>query len=321
MAMKRILITGSSGYCGRALIAAIRRKFPLATVFGLDVVAANTNPPDQFATCDITSPQLKELILAFQPDTVVHLAFVVNPMRDEVRMHQINVNGTQNLLAAVKVVRPSRLMVSSSATAYGAWPDNCIPLTEEHPLRARTEYRYAHDKFQVETMLQEFAAAQPEIAVSWTRPSMIYGPGVSNFMTTLFTVPPVLPLPGGDNPPIQFVHLDDVADASLAILEANATGPFNVAPADWFTIKDLARMRGRMALPVPFWACRLLTACWWLLRLPIFPFPASLWYFIRYPWIIAPERLTKEVGYKFRYSSRDVIRLLLKDAGKLRNYE
>ena len=168
-------------------------------------------------------------------------------------------------------------------------------------------------------MLLEFAASHPEIMVSWTRPCMIYGPGMTNFMTALFTVPPVVPLPGGDNPLVQFVHLDDVAEASLAILKANATGPFNVAPVDWFTIKDLARMRGRITIPIPFSVCWALTTCWWALRLPIFRFPASLWYFIRYPWIVAPDRLTKELGYEFRYSSRDVIRLLLKDAGQLRD--
>ncbi|MEI6539844.1 MAG: NAD-dependent epimerase/dehydratase family protein [Planctomycetota bacterium] len=315
--MERIVITGSSGFYGRAMIAAIRGEFPAALILGLDVVAAKTNPPDLFETCDITSSRLKDVIAEFRPDTVVHLAFVVNPMHDEVRMHQINVNGTRNLLAAVNEVRPARLLVSSSATAYGAWPDNCIPLTEEHPLRTRTEYCYAHDKFQVETMLQEFSATQLQTKVSWTRPCMIYGPGMSNFMTALLTTTPMLPLPGGDNPPMQFVHLDDVAEASLEILKANATGPFNVAPADWFTMQDLARMRGRLALPIPFWVCRAFTTCWWGLRLPVFRFPASLWYFIRYPWIITPARLTKEVGYKFRYSSKDVIRLLLKDAGKL----
>jgi len=65
---------------------------------------------------------------------------------------------------------------------------------------------------------------------------------MSNFMTALFTAPPVPPLPGNDNPPVQFVHLEDVADASLAILKANLTGPFNVAPVDWFTCEIL---RGR----------------------------------------------------------------------------
>jgi UDP-glucose 4-epimerase len=317
--MERILITGSSGAYGRALIAAIRRDCPDAKIFGLDVIAPVADLPDQFEICDITSPELTDVMAAWGPDTVVHLAFVVNPMRDEQRMHEINVLGTQNLLAAVVRARPARLLVSSSATSYGAWPDNCIPSTEEHPLRMRPEYRYASDKYLVEKMLQDFATTQPDIALSWTRPCMIYGSGMSNFMTALFTARPVLPLPGNDNPPMQFVHLDDVANASLAILRANLTGPFNVAPVDWFTMRDLARMRGRPALPIPFWACRVFTNCWWTLRLPVFRFPASLWYFIRYPWVVTPERLTKELGFTFRYSSRDVIRLLLLDAAKLRN--
>jgi UDP-glucose 4-epimerase len=316
--MDRILITGSSGYYGQALITAIRREYPAAIICGIDIVSPGANPPDHFESCDITSPQLSDLMAAWRPDTVVHLAFVVNPMRDERRMHNINVNGTRNLLAAVSKIKPARLMVSSSATSYGAWPDNSIPLTEEHPLRTRRQYRYADDKFQVESLLRIFATTNPEVLLSWTRPCMIYGPGMSNFMTALFTVPPILPLPGNDNPPMQFVHLEDVVEASLAILKANLTGPFNVAPLDWFTMKDLARMRGRLALPVPFLACRIFTTCWWTLRLPIFRFPASLWYFIRYPWIIAPDRLTKEIGYTFRHSSKDVIRLLLKDAAKLR---
>jgi UDP-glucose 4-epimerase len=319
MTMERILITGSSGFYGQALIAAIRRRYPDATIHGLDIVATGAHPPDHFELCDITSPRLTDFMAASGADTVVHLAFVVNPMRDERRMRDINVNGTRNLLSAVSIIKPARLLVSSSATSYGAWPDNSIPLTEEHPLRPRTEYRYAADKFQVENMLRDFAAMHPEVLLSWTRPCMIYGPGMSNFMTALFTMPPILPLPGNDNPPMQFVHLDDVVEASLAILKSNLTGPFNVAPLDWFTMKDLARMRGRLALPIPFWACRMFTTCWWTLRLPVFRFPASLWYFIRYPWIITPERLTNEVGYTFQYSSRDVIRLLLLDAAKLRN--
>ncbi len=318
MIPQRILITGSSGFYGRAVIGVIRQTWPSAEILGLDVVAPKSDPPNQFEQCDITSPKLRDHVLKFQPDTILHFAFVVNPMRDEDRMHRINVEGSKSLLAAAAEAKAARLLVSSSATAYGAWPDNPIPLTEKHPLRTRSEYRYADDKFQVETLLQDFANAHPEIAVSWTRPCIIYGPGLTNFMIPLFTVPPVLTLPGGSNPEMQFVHLDDVANATVSILTAAARGPFNLAPADYVTMRDLAKMSGRLALPVPFAACRALTACWWALRLPIFLFPASLWHFIRYPWVVSPDRLINEVGFRFKYSSNDVIRQLLKDAGKLK---
>ena len=83
---------------------------------------------------------------------------------------------------------------------------------------------------------------------------MISGPALSYFMTALFTAPPVLPLPMGHNPPMQFVVLDDVAEASL-----ECDRSFNVAPADWFKLLGLARMPGRRALP--FWVCRAFTPC------------------------------------------------------------
>lgn len=318
MTPERILITGSSGFYGRAVVGAIRKRWPDAAIMGLDVVAPKTDVPDRFEKCDITRPELRNHVVQFRPDTMIHLAFVVNPMRDEKRMHEINVGGTRNLLAAAVEVKPASLLVSSSATAYGAWPDNPVPMTEDQPLRTRSEYRYADDKFQVEALLAEFSSLHPQIAVSWTRPCMIYGPGMANFMTTLFTVPPVLTLPGGSNPQMQFVHLDDVAEATLAILNAGARGPFNVAPPDWFTMKDLAKMSGRFAISVPFAACRALTTVWWALRMPIFHFPAPLWYFIRYPWVISPDRLRTEVGFEFRHSSTEVIRMLLKDVGKLK---
>lgn len=319
MTPQRILITGSSGFYGRAVVRAIRKSWPSAEILGLDVLPPKSDPPTQFEQCDITSPKLRETVLQFQPDTIVHLAFVVNPMRDEERMHQINVEGSRKLLAVAAEVRPARLLVSSSATAYGAWADNPVPMSESHPLRTRTEYRYADDKFQVESLLSQFKSDHPEIAVSWTRPCIVYGPGVFNFMTPLFTVPPILTLPGGSNPEMQFVHLDDVADATIAILRAGARGPFNVAPPDWVTMKELAKMSRRPAIPVPFIVCRAVTALWWKLRLPVFLFPSSLWYFIRYPWVVSPERLMSEVGFQFAYSSDDVIRLLLKDAGRLRS--
>ncbi len=315
---KRILITGSSGFFGRAMVGAIRKTWPNAEILGLDVVPPLSDPPDRFELCDITSPQVRDKVISFQPDTILHLAFVVNPMRDEDRMHRINVEGSRQLLSIAAEVKPERLFISSSATSYGAWPDNPVPMTEQQPLRARVDYRYAADKVEVEQLLADFSLAHPEIVVSWARPCIIYGPGVSNFMIPLFTVPPILTLPGGDNPQMQFVHLDDVVQATIEILKAQAKGPFNVGPPDTVTMRELGKMSGRIALPVPYWLCRSVTTCWWALRLPIFRFPAPLWSFIRYPWVVSSQRLLQETNFQFRYSSADVIRMLLKDAGKLR---
>lgn len=318
---QRVLITGSSGYYGRALVKAMRQEWLGSEILGLDVVEPKTDAPHRFEKCDITGPDIEKHVATFQPELVLHLAFVVNPMRDEARMHQINVGGTQNLLAALKKQPPKQLLIASSATAYGAWPDNPIPISEQQPLRSRTDFRYAADKVRVEEIVAEFSDKHPEIIVSQTRPCIIYGPGMSNFMMPLFTVPPILSLPGGDNSTIQFVHLDDVVRATMVILNAGARGAFNVAPPDWQTIRDLGRLSKRLVLPVPYSALRALTTIWWGLRLPIFLFPATLWPFIRYPWVITPKRLSEELDFQFLHSSLSVLKQLLKDSGKLKTQD
>lgn len=315
--LARIAVTGCSGFYGQAVIAALRRDCPEASILGFDLREAGTSPPDEFVCCDVLSEELGARLQEFRPDTIIHLAFVVNPIRDEARMHAVNVQGTQNVLQAAAAIRPARLLVSSSATAYGAWPDNPVPMGEDQPLRARPQYRYADDKARVELLLQQFADACPDIAVSWTRPCMIYGPGLSNYLTQFILRGPLIVLPGGHNTAMQFVHLDDVADATLAILRSGARGPFNLAPADWFTLRDLAEWSGRRCVPVPLSGCLAFTTVWWALRLPVFRFPAGLWYFIRYPWVVSPQRLQDELGFACRLSSRDVIRQLLQDAGRL----
>ncbi|MBD3672190.1 MAG: NAD-dependent epimerase/dehydratase family protein [Planctomycetaceae bacterium] len=313
--MQKIAITGSSGFYGRGLIEGLRSLYPEATILGLDVVEPSVHPPDEFLHCDVTSPKLRSHLETFAPETVIHLAFVVNPMRDLRRMHEINIEGTRNLLAAVENIGPARLLVSSSATAYGAWDDNPIPIPEDHHLRPRTEYQYAHDKVLVEELLAEFRDQHPEIAVSWTRAAIIYGEGVDNYLTKFILRSPLMVLPDGHNATFQLVHLEDVVAATLKILTSNASGPFNIAPPDWITLKDLAKLKRQICLKSPLVMCRLFTNIWWGLRLPLFYFPSGLWYFIRYPWVVTPRRLQEEIGYEFRYSTLKTVREMLHHGG------
>ena len=318
MPLKRIAITGSSGFYGRGVVQAIRQQYPDAEILGMDIVPPASDAPDTFIECNVLDEKLGQQICDFQPDTVIHLAFVVNPMRDETLMHRINVEGTQNVFDAVQQCRPERFLVSSSATAYGAWPDNPVPMAEDWQLRARKQYRYADDKVLVESMLHTFAEENSEIAVSWTRPCIIYGPEVSNYLTEFIIKGPLIVLPGGNNTELQFVHIEDVAGATLTILRNNGRGAYNVAPDDWLTLKDLAKLSGRLSVPTPFTACLGFTVCWWALRLPLFRFPSGLWYFIRYPWVISPNRIQSELGFEFQKSSLDTVKLLLNDAGRLK---
>ena len=309
--MQRIAITGSSGYYGRIMIRELRERHPDVRILGTDLADPSADAPDVFHRLDIRSEQLHGTLAEFAPDTILHLAFIVNPIRDNGLMREVNIGGTRNMLECVRAIRPQRFLLASSATAYGAWPDNPLPINESWHIRGRPEYAYSRDKAQIEGLLSEFALELPDVAVSWTRPGIIYGAGASNYLSEFFLKGPVIILPGGSDTPVQFVHEHDVASATCTILENDGRGPFNIGPPDWITLREVAELSGRRALKAPFWSCLAFTNLWWALRIPLFRFPSGLWYFMRHPWVIGPERLTNELGFRFQYNTRQTVLALL----------
>ena len=309
--MQRIAITGSSGHYGRKLVEHIRRELPNSQILGIDVVPPPPNyVPHEFVTHDIRSSEVQTTLANFRPDTIIHLAFVVNPIRDLKLMHDINVNGTRNVFEAVRFIRPMRFLMASSATAYGAWDDNPLPMDESSPLRPRQNFQYSADKTVIDELIQRLSQELPDVAVSWTRPTVIVGPQINNYLTRLVMYLPVMCLLDGVDTPLQWVHEDDCVAATWTILMHSARGPFNISPPDWVPISKVAQLTNRWHIKIPLWSAKLATTFWWGLHLPIFDFPPSLHDFARYPWVITPERLTDELGFQFQYSAEETLMVM-----------
>ncbi|APZ92614.1 NAD-dependent epimerase/dehydratase family protein [Fuerstiella marisgermanici] len=303
--MKRIVITGSSGYLGRKLVSALQSQG--ACVLGIDVNAADADEPDEFHQGDVRSAALLNVIKAFKPDTMIHSAFLIKQSRDGRQMHDINVGGTKNLVRIADEVKPERFLFFSSATALGAWPDNPVPIPDGTNARARTEYQYAAEKADLETDIQDLASRHSDMSVSWVRPSIVGGPRMDNFLSRfIFTMPFMIRLDGYDHP-IQFVHEDDVVGAVQAILASNGRGPFNLGPPNHTTVTEIAGLTKRLAISVPFWMAYATAWVAWQSRFWLHESPPGFLYFGRYPWVVSPDRLTNEIGYTFRFSSTEVM--------------
>ncbi len=303
--MERIAITGSSGYLGRRLVTAFRTAG--MTVLGIDVSPATEDVPDQFHQGDVRDATLLEVLRDFRPDTIIHSAFVIKQMRDGSRMSDINVGGTKNMVRLVEKLAPERFLFFSSATAMGAWPDNPVPIPEDAKPRARKEYQYAAEKAALESDMLELAAKNPQIAVSWVRPCVVGGPRMDNFLSRFIFGMPVLMKLDGKNHQLQFVHEDDVVGAIQAILSANGRGSFNLGPPNHTTVADIARHTKRRVIPVPFWMAYAAGWVAWKSRFWLSEGPPGFLYFVRHPWIVAPDRLVDEIGYQFRFTSTETL--------------
>jgi UDP-glucose 4-epimerase len=315
--MKRIAITGSSGYLGSSLIRYFAAHEPELKILGLDIVPPREPGDYEFLQLDMRSPKLVEALKIFQPDTVVHMAFVVPPMHDEREMHAINLDGSRNVFEASAAAGAERLLVTSSATALGAWPDNPVPLDDSWPGRAGPQFSYAAHKVELEAMLVRFAEEHPQIVVSCLRPCIVGGPHMDNYLRHLLFDMPIVVLLDGIDSAIQLVHEDDVSAAIHLILIRQGRGGFNLASPDTLSLTELAELTGRRRMNAPFWLGRLLAWMAWKTHFPPHKYPPGFLYFLRYPWLVASNRLVHELGFQFQHSSRETFLEMLEQGSNL----
>ena len=313
----KYLITGGSGYIGGRLTDVLLERGD-AEIVNLDV-----RPPAlpqqgvKFVRMDIRDRGMRALFEAERPDALVHLAFVLNPIRDEHLMYDIDVNGTENVLEAASAAGIPQALVASSTTAYGAWPDNPVPLTEEDPVRGMPAYEYARDKTEIDRLCQLWAAQHPDRVMTIVRPTIVFGPKVNNYILRFWQSSPFFPLLDGRDPDWQFVHEDDVVESLSRLLTERRGGIFNVTADGTIKLSDAARLAGLKTRKLPTKLYRRIAAASWKLHVPNVEAPPGQIDFLLYPWIASNEKLKSELDWTPRYTSRETFEITMRAKGLL----
>ena len=226
-------------------------------------------------------------------ECVVHLAFSEDS-------DQRNLIGLLELATEAEI---SRLVVVSSAMVYGAWPNNSIPLSEDAAVRPNPESTFAVHQADAERTALEWADLNPDRQVTILRPTAVASPNASGLIgEALLAAAPIRTR--RDDPPQQFVHLDDLATAVATVVQLDDSGVFNVAPDGWLTareVKDLVGARPTIRLPIPL-PGRLDR---YVARRVGHQAPPGLLPYTRYPWVVANDRL-RSTGWVPRYGNDQV---------------
>ncbi len=178
IAMK-VLVTGANGFLGHWLVKTLVDK-------GLDVDALVRPKSDitelegvkcRYAFGDVTD--LESLKKNFADvDTVFHLAGVIGyKPSDRSLMEKVNVEGTANVIEAVKRQNVKKLVHLSSVVAVGAGFSKDEILNEKSPFNvAHLHMGYYDTKYRAEILVQE-SFKRGEIDTVILNPSTIYGAG------------------------------------------------------------------------------------------------------------------------------------------------
>lgn len=314
--MSVVAVTGCSGYIGSRLLHFLEGADDVSQVVGVDV-----SPPRgrfaklDFRRMDVRDPGLADLLKDRKAEKVVHLAFVLDPIHDESLMHDIDVGGTRNVLAAAAACGARHLTVASSTSAFGARPENPEWLTEEHPPWRQPNYTYASDKFEVEMLVRAFTADNPGTKVAVVRPCIVFGKHVNNYISNLMFDLPVFPAVKGERPEMQFVHEDDAARVFLRAIEMEASGCFHAVGEGTISLTRLARLGGRRVVGLPAGILYPAVDMLWKVHAPRINCPSGFIDFVRYRWTASADRTREELGLGPLRSSEEAVLAMLEARG------
>ena len=314
----RYLITGGSGYIGSRLVELLARREDTEKIVIADVVPPKGayRPKTEYEKVDVRDrPAVHAALERANPDVLVHLAFILNPVHDEGLMYDVDVNGTHNVLEAADEVGVRQVLVTTSGVAYGAFPDNPEPITEDWPVRGVARFSYARDKTESDRIVQLWALQHPDVITTIVRPCIVYGPNVDNYLVRIWSEAPAIADVGNLDAHAQFVHEDDVVEAISRLLLGKHAGQFNLAADGLMTRRECAELLDTRVIKMPVWLYRALANFAWRVRQS--EAPGGGIDFELYPWILSNEKVKKTLDWTPRYDSRETFLIAMRAQGRL----
>lgn len=297
-----ILVTGAGGALAKRVISKLHETHKVIAVdFRRE---PEVEPGIARYRVELHKRGFEDIFAEHTVDAVIHIGRIFTHESDRTRRYNANVLGTKRLLELCRKYHVRQVIIHSTYFVYGASPYNPALLDEDTPLKASEITQDLVDSVEVENLAQIHLWKHPELNITILRPCNVLGPGVRNSMSILLSRP-FAPVLAGFSPLMQFLHVDDMAEAVLLAFDQNKPGIYNVAPEDWVPYQEAARQCGCRLLPIPSIPPLLPRAISNALNWNAF-FPPYLINYFKYPVIIDGRLFREQFGFKPRRNLNDI---------------
>lgn len=312
--MKKVVVTGASGYLGGKLCNSLHRQGYSVKVIVRPTSNLSALPPStEIVYGDITD--FSSLLSAFSDCSVVfHLAALVEPwLPDPSKFITVNVEGLKNVLEAVKQTKTvEKLVYTSSFFALGP-TDGAI--ADENQVHHERFFCTEYEKSKVATDKIALQAASEGVPIVLLYPGVIYGPGkvtagnvVAKMLVERFSgrLPGYI---GKGNDKFSFSHVDDVVEGHIAAMKKGQIGERYLLTgenASFNQVFDMAAVITNTSKPMVSIPLCVIEAYGWLLvlisqitgKLPFISPPTV--HVLRHRWEYSCEKAKMELDYKPR---------------------
>lgn len=208
------------------------------------------------------------------------------------------------ILEAASSASVTTIVYRSSASVYGAWPDNPVPLTEDVPLRPNPAFTFAIEHAEAERRLADWRVDHPGVGVAVLRTVPVVAAGGESWESNTLGRPSNLRRAESLSP-VQYLHVDDAASAFAHALRSHLEGTFNVAP-DGFVSGETARALATagVTLPLPDRAAAIAERMAW--RLGWGGVPADAVPYLVHPWVVANDRF-RATGWTPTFTNEEAL--------------